>query len=79
MRFRVVTASVLVFGVWSPSAGPAAQGGVQTAGKPNIVLISYRVVRVLDGQPRGTREIDPEQAATVRRIFRAFVAAARGT
>ena len=34
----------------------------------------YRVVRVLEGQPRGEREIIPAEAAIVQRIFRAFVA-----
>jgi site-specific DNA recombinase len=34
----------------------------------------YRVVRALEGQPRGEREIHPGEAAIVQRIFRAFVA-----
>lgn len=38
------------------------------------VSYGYRVVRVLDGQARGDRKIDPAEAAVVQRIFRSFVA-----
>lgn len=38
------------------------------------ISYGYRVVRVLDGQQRGDRQIDPDEAAVVQRIFRAFVA-----
>jgi site-specific DNA recombinase len=37
------------------------------------VSYGYRVVRVLEGQPRGEREIHQGEAAIVQRIFRAFV------
>ncbi len=36
----------------------------------------YSVVRVLEGEPRGDRVIDPAQAAIVQRIFREFIAGA---
>jgi DNA invertase Pin-like site-specific DNA recombinase len=48
------------------------RGRVEAGRSGGGISYGYRVVRVLDGQPRGNREIDPDQAAIVRRIFRAF-------
>ena len=50
------------------------RGRVEAGRSGGGVSYGYRVVRVLEGQPRGEREIHPEEAAIVQRIFRAFVA-----
>ena len=39
MRLRVVIATILVLGVWSPPGRLAAQRGGQTTNRPNIVLV----------------------------------------
>ena len=48
------------------------RGRVETGKSGGGRCYGYSVVRALDGQPRGEREIHPEEAAIVRRIFRAF-------
>ncbi len=50
------------------------RGRVEAGRSGGGVSYGYRVVRVLEGQPRGEREIHPGEAAIVQRIFRAFVA-----
>jgi site-specific DNA recombinase len=50
------------------------RGRVEVGRSGGGLCYGYRVVRVMDGQPRGEREIVAEEAATVRRIFREFVA-----
>ena len=50
------------------------RGRVEAGKSGGGVSYGYRVVRVPEGQPRGEREIHPEEAAIVQRIFRAFVA-----
>src|SRR5713226_5968198 len=50
------------------------RGRVEAGRSGGGISYGYRVVRVLEGQPRGAREIHPEEAAIVQRIFRAFVA-----
>src|SRR5436190_1953723 len=50
------------------------RGRIEAGKSGGGLCYGYRVVRVVDGEPRGAREIDPEQAAIVPRIFRAFVA-----
>src|SRR5438105_6433654 len=50
------------------------RGRVEAERSGGGLSYGYRVVRVLEGQPRGDRVIHPEQAAIVQRIFRAFVA-----
>lgn len=44
------------------------RGGFSGGGK----AYGYRVVRSSDGEERGRREIDPEEAAVVREIFERF-------
>ena len=46
------------------------EGGYSGGG----LCYGYRVVRVLEGQPRGQREIHPEEARIVQRIFESFIA-----
>src|SRR5687768_9053702 len=48
------------------------RGRVEAGKSGGSVCYGYRVVRALEGQPRGDREVHLEEAATVRRIFRAF-------
>jgi DNA invertase Pin-like site-specific DNA recombinase len=50
------------------------RGRVEAGRSGGGISYGYRVVRVLEGQPRGDREIHAEEAAIVQRIFRAFVA-----
>lgn len=50
------------------------RGRVEAGKSGGGLSYGYRVVRSLEGQPRGDREIHPGQAAVVQRIFRAFVA-----
>lgn len=50
------------------------RGRVEAGRSGGGLSYGYRVVRVLEGQPRGEREIHPGEAAVVQRIFRAFVA-----
>lgn len=50
------------------------RGRVEAGRSGGGVSYGYRVVRALEGQPRGEREIHPGEAAIVKRIFRAFVA-----
>ena len=50
------------------------RGRVEAGRSGGGISYGYRVVRVLEGQPRGEREIDPFEAAIVQRIFREFVA-----
>src|SRR6266851_3664902 len=50
------------------------RGRVEAGRSGGGVSYGYRVVRVLEGQPRGEREIHPREAAIVQRIYRAFVA-----
>jgi DNA invertase Pin-like site-specific DNA recombinase len=47
------------------------RGRVEAGKSGGGVSFGYRVVRVLEGQPRGDRAIHPDEAETVRRIFRA--------
>jgi DNA invertase Pin-like site-specific DNA recombinase len=49
------------------------RGRVDAGKSGGGLCYGYRVVRVLEGQPRGEREIHPEEAALVRRIFTSFV------
>src|SRR5580704_14571456 len=49
------------------------RGRVEAGMSGGGLSYGYRVVRVLEGQPRGEREIHPGEAAIVQRIFRAFV------
>jgi site-specific DNA recombinase len=50
------------------------RGRVEAGRSGGGISYGYRVVHVLDGQPRGESEIHPEEAVVVRRIFRDFVA-----
>lgn len=50
------------------------RGRVEAGRSGGGLCYGYRVVRVMEGQPRGEREIHQEEAAIVQRIFRAFVA-----
>jgi site-specific DNA recombinase len=50
------------------------RGRVEAGRAGGGLCYGYRVVRVPEGQPRGQREVHPEEAAIVQRIFRAFVA-----
>lgn len=50
------------------------RGRVEAGKSGGGVSFGYRVVRVLEGQPRGEREIHSREAAIVQRIFRNFVA-----
>jgi site-specific DNA recombinase len=50
------------------------RGRVEAGRSGGGLCYGYRVVRVLDGQPRGERELHAEEAVIVRRIFHAFVA-----
>ncbi len=50
------------------------RGRVEAGHSGGGLCYGYRVVRALEGQPRGAREIHPDEAAVVRRIFQAFVA-----
>src|SRR5712691_425682 len=50
------------------------RGRVEVGRSGGGLSYGYRVVRVLEGQPRGEREIHPGEGAIVQRIFRAFVA-----
>ncbi len=50
------------------------RGRVEAGKSGGGLCYGYRVVRVMEGQPRGEREIQPAEAAIVQRIFRAFVA-----
>src|SRR5712692_7715292 len=49
------------------------RGRVEAGRSGGGVSYGYRVIRVLEGQPRGEREIHSPEAAVVQRIFRAFV------
>ena len=49
------------------------RGRVEAGRSGGGVSYGYRVVRVPEGEARGEREILPEEAATVQRIFSAFV------
>ena len=48
------------------------RGRVEAGRSGGGLCYGYRVVRVLEGDARGKREIDPAQAEIVRRIFRAY-------
>ena len=50
------------------------RGRVEAGKSGGGVSYGYRVVKALEGQPRGNREIDDEQAAIVRRIFAEYIA-----
>lgn len=50
------------------------RGRIEDGKSAGGLCYGYRVVRVLEGQPRGEREIHHGEAAIVQRIFRAFVA-----
>ena len=50
------------------------RGRVEAGRSGGGISYGYRVVRVLEGQPRGEREIIQKEAAIVQRIFRAFIA-----
>jgi site-specific DNA recombinase len=50
------------------------RGRVEAGRSGGGLCYGYRVVRALEGQPRGAREIYPEEAALVQRIFQAFAA-----
>jgi site-specific DNA recombinase len=50
------------------------RGRVEAGRSGGGLSYGYRVVRVLDGNPRGERAIHLKEAAIVQRIFRAFVA-----
>src|SRR5262245_504332 len=50
------------------------RGRVEAGCSGGGLCYGYRAVRVLEGQPRGKREIHPGEAAVVLRIFRAFAA-----
>jgi site-specific DNA recombinase len=49
------------------------RGRVEAGKSGGGISYGYRVVRVLEGQPRGDREIHGTEAAIVRRIFQEFV------
>jgi site-specific DNA recombinase len=49
------------------------QGRVAAGRSGGGICFGYRAVAVREGEPRGQREIIPEEAAVVERIFRAFV------
>lgn len=49
------------------------RGRVEAGKSGGGLCYGYRAVRVLEGQPRGDREVYEPEAAIVRRIFRAFV------
>ena len=48
------------------------RGRIEAGRSGGGISYGYRVVQVLEGQPRGDREIDPTEAAIVQRIFRAY-------
>jgi site-specific DNA recombinase len=48
------------------------RGRVEAGRSGGGLCFGYTVVPSLEGQPRGERAIQPEEAETVRRIFRAF-------
>ncbi len=48
------------------------RGRVEAGRSGGGVSYGYRAVRVPEGEPRGEREIVPEEAAIVHRIFKAF-------
>ena len=50
------------------------RGRVEAGKSGGGICYGYRVVPVMEGQPRGEREIHAGEAAIVQRIFRAFVA-----
>ena len=50
------------------------RGRVEAGKSGGGLCYGYRVVPVMEGQPRGEREIQPGEAAIVQRIFRAYVA-----
>lgn len=50
------------------------RGRVEAGKSGGGLCYGYRVVPVMEGQPRGEREIHPGEATIVQRIFRAFVA-----
>lgn len=50
------------------------RGRVEAGRSGGGLSYGFCVVRVLEGQPRGEREIIPAEAAIVQRIFRAFIA-----
>jgi site-specific DNA recombinase len=50
------------------------RGRVETGRSGGGISYGYRVVRALEGQPRGEREVHTGEAEVVRRILRAFVA-----
>lgn len=52
------------------------RGRVEAGRSAGGVCFGYRVVRALEGQPRGERELDDRQAAVVRRIFADYNAGA---
>ena len=60
--------------IWRRRHDEASGDASKLEGLAGAVSYGYRVVRVLEGQPRGEREIHPGEAAIVQRIFRAFVA-----
>jgi site-specific DNA recombinase len=49
------------------------RGRVEAGKSGGGVCYGYRVVRALEGQPRGDREIHPGEASVVRRIFQDFI------
>jgi DNA invertase Pin-like site-specific DNA recombinase len=50
------------------------RGRVEAGRSGGRICFGYRAVPALEGEPRGVREIVPEEAAVVQRIFRAIVA-----
>lgn len=50
------------------------RGRVEAGKSGGGLCYGYFVVPVMEGQPRGEREIHPEETAIIQRIFRAFVA-----
>ncbi len=55
------------------------RGRVELGKSGGGVSYGYTVVRVLEGQPRGDREIHPAEAEIVRRVFQEFVNGASTT
>ena len=50
------------------------RGRVEAGRSGGGISYGYRIVRALEGQPRGEREVNPGEAEIIVRIFRAFVA-----
>jgi len=50
------------------------RGRVEAGRSGGGISYGYRVVRAPEGQPRGERQVDPDEAAVVQRIFMSVVA-----